>query len=248
MPGGRLRQVLLIEDSPEYQLIVRVALADRFNVVCATDSTQALQAVAMQKFDLILLDVGLPGKDGLSLCQELRKDPRVANLPIVFVTGRRETQDLVQGFEVGGDDYIVKPFHPEELKVRIEARFKRADATAAAVNHDQYWKADLRFAIGRQRVTHTADGKDRELDLTPNEFKILYFLAKSDGRVVSRSEILREVWGENLHVIERTVDKHICSLRRKMGPAAQYVASVPGEGYQFRMNTPEAFKTKATSF
>ncbi|MES2856591.1 MAG: response regulator transcription factor, partial [Bdellovibrionota bacterium] len=165
-----------------------------------------------------------------------------------FVTGRKETQDLVQGFAVGGDDYIVKPFHPEELKVRIEARFKRVDTKPAVINHDQYWTADLRFAIGRQKVTHTSDGRDRELDLTPNEFKILYFLAKNEGRVISRAEVLREVWGENLHVIERTVDKHICSLRRKMGAAAHYVASVPGEGYQFGTRAPDALKSRAAYF
>ncbi|HVK61263.1 MAG TPA: response regulator transcription factor [Bdellovibrionales bacterium] len=233
-----MRQALLIEDSPEYQLLVRVALADRFNVVCVGSAAEALRAVSTQTFDLLLLDVGLPGRDGLSLCQELRRDPRLRTTPILFVTGRAETQDLVQGFEMGADDYITKPFHPEELKARIEARFKRVEV--APVNHDQYWKADLRFAIGRQRVTHTCEGRDRELDLTPNEFKILFFLARNEGRVVSRADVLREVWGENLHVIERTVDKHICSLRRKMGVAARYVASVPGTGYQFQMDVRES--------
>lgn len=227
-----MRQALLIEDSPEYQLLVRVALAERFNVTVTSSADEAQRALGGTEFDLILIDVGLPGKDGLALCQELRRDPRLQSTPILFVTGRRDPQDLVQGFEVGADDYIYKPFHPDELKARIEARFKRAQG--AATQKDHFWKADLRFAIGKQRVTHTAGGTDRELDLTPNEFRILYHLAKNEGRTLSRAEILREVWGENLHVVERTVDKHICSLRRKMGPAAHYIASVPGSGYQFR--------------
>lgn len=227
-----MRQALLIEDSPEYQLLVRVALADRFNVFVTANADEATKALSENDFDLILIDVGLPGKDGLALCQELRRDPKLVSTPILFVTGRRDPQDLVQGFEVGADDYIYKPFHPEELKVRIEARFKRAQGPA--VHKDHFWKADLRFAIGKQRVTQTSGGRDRELDLTPNEFRILYHLAKNEGRTVTRSEILREVWGENLHVVERTVDKHICSLRRKLGSAAHYVASVPGSGYQFR--------------
>ena len=232
-----MRQALLIEDSAEYQLLIRVALAESFQVHCAVDSIEAAAAIATKNFDLILIDVGLPGRDGLSICEDLRCDSRLQSVPILFVTGRRETADLVQGFAVGADDYIVKPFHPEELRARVEARVNRAKSSP--LNHDHFWKADLRFSIGRQRVTRTSADLERDLDLTPNEFKILFHLAKSEGRTLSRSEILREVWGENLHVVERTVDKHICSLRRKLGAVAHYVASIPGEGYIFK---PEAIR------
>lgn len=230
-----MKQALLIEDSAEYQLLVRVALAERFQVHCANNADEALLALNQRQFDLILIDVGLPGRDGLALCEELRRDPRLQSIPILFVTGRKETADLVQGFAAGADDYIYKPFHPEELRVRVEARMKRSGS--AALTNDHFWKGDLRFSIGRQRVTQTGSDRERELELTPNEFKILYHLAKNEGRTLSRSDILREVWGENLHVVERTVDKHICSLRRKMGPAAHYVASVPGEGYVFQLSS-----------
>lgn len=229
-----MRQVLLIEDSAEYQLLVRVALAERCQVHCANNADEALALLAQRQFDLILIDVGLPGRDGLALCEDLRRDPRLQTVPILFVTGRKETADLVQGFAVGADDYIYKPFHPEELRVRVEARLKRSGAAVSAQDH--FWKADLRFSVGRQRVTQTTADRERDLELTPNEFKILYHLAKNEGRTLTRSDILREVWGENLHVVERTVDKHICSLRRKMGPAAHYVASVPGEGYVFQIS------------
>ncbi len=226
-----MKKALLIEDSAEYQLLVRVALAESFQVHSAHDATEAGQELLKNTFDLILIDVGLPGRDGLALCEELRRDSRFASTPILFVTGRREPSDLVSGFAAGADDYIFKPFHPEELRARVEARVKRANASP--INHDHFWKAELRFSIGRQRVTQTTAEHERDLDLTPNEFKILYHLAKNEGRTLARSDILREVWGENLHVVERTVDKHICSLRRKMGSAAHYVASVPGEGYVF---------------
>lgn len=230
-----MKQALLIEDSAEYQLLVRVALAERFQVHCANNADEALEALSSRTFDLILIDVGLPGRDGLALCEELRRDPRLQDVPILFVTGRKETSDLVQGFAAGADDYIYKPFHPEELRVRVEARLKRSASSVVAQDH--FWKGDLRFSIGRQRVTQTDAERERELELTPNEFKILYHLAKNEGRTLSRSDILREVWGENLHVVERTVDKHICSLRRKMGAAAHYVASVPGEGYVFQLTS-----------
>jgi DNA-binding response OmpR family regulator len=233
LAGGRVRQVLLIEDSAEYQLLVRVALADRFHVVVTGNADDALSALSKQAFDIILIDVGLPGKDGLSLCEELRKNPALQSTPILFVTGRKETADLVQGFAAGADDYISKPFHPEELKARVESRFKRSSPRAP--NQDNLWKGELRFSIGRQCVLQTTAERERDLELTPNEFKILYHLAKHEDRVLTRADILREIWGEHLHVVERTVDKHICSLRRKMGTAAPYVASVPGEGYKFRL-------------
>lgn len=227
-----MRQALLIEDSPEYQILVRGALAELFDVAVTSNADDAMKELARKKFDLILIDVGLPGKDGLALCQELRSDPRLQATPILFVTGRREPQDLVQGFEVGADDYIYKPFHPAELKARVEARFKRAQG--ATIQNDHFWRADLRFSIGKQRVTLSSSGTERELDLTPNEFRILYHLAMNEGRTLTRAQILSEVWGEKLHVVERTVDKHVCSLRRKMGSAAHYLASIPGQGYQFR--------------
>ncbi|MEK7357821.1 MAG: response regulator transcription factor [Bdellovibrionota bacterium] len=229
-----MRKALLIEDTVEYQLLVRAALNGKFAVTVTANDQEAMAALTTQTFDLILIDVGLPGKDGMALCQDLRADPRLQSTPILFVTGRRDPKDLVQGFESGADDYIYKPFHPEELVARIEARFKKA--RGQKIQPDHFWKSDLRFAIGTQRVTHTSGGTDRELDLTPNEFRILYHLAMNEGRALSRAEILREVWGENLHVVERTVDKHICSLRRKMGPVAHYIASVPGTGYQFRVS------------
>jgi len=228
-----VRQALLIEDSAEYQLLVRVALAERFHVTCAGSAEEAMTALKDRSFDLILIDVGLPGQSGIALCEELRRDSRLKQTPVLFVTGKTETEDIVQGFAVGGDDYIAKPFHPEELKARVEARFKHSKASNQGTQ-DHFLLADLRFAIGVQRVTQTTADRERDLELTPNEFKILYHLAKNEGRTLSRADILREVWGENLHVVERTVDKHICSLRRKMGSSAQWLASIPGQGYTFR--------------
>jgi DNA-binding response OmpR family regulator len=222
---------LLIEDSQEYQLLIRAAVAESYDVTIATSADEAMAALGRMSFDIILMDVGLPGRDGLSLCEELRRDPRTQNTPILIVTGRTQTADLVQGFAVGADDYIVKPFDPLALRARVEARLRRSAPGPKA--QERFVKADLVFAVPVQRVFHVVEGKERDLELTPNEFKILYQLVRNEGQTLSRAAILMEVWGENLHVVERTVDKHICSLRRKMGPTARYVASVPGEGYMF---------------
>jgi DNA-binding response OmpR family regulator len=239
-----MKQILLIEDSPEYQVIVKAALKDRAIVTCVSEANAAQAAISHMNFDMILLDVGLPGKDGLLLCEELRQDERLRGTPILLVTGRKETSDLVLGFEAGADDYICKPFHPDELRARVAARLKKheemkaqvASGAAAQQGPEQFTKGELCFMVWRQAVSEKTAGRDRDLELTPNEFKILYHLAKNESRILSRSEILREVWGENLHVVERTVDKHICSLRRKMGQLASYVASVPGEGYTFSID------------
>jgi len=156
-----------------------------------------------------------------------------------MVTGRSETSDVVQGFAAGADDYIQKPFKPEELRARVDARLKRAKAQSVKSTPDKFEKADLRFSVGLQRVSQVVNGTEQPFELTPNEFKILYYLARSEGKTLSRADILKEVWGEHLHVIERTVDKHVCALRRKMGSAGRYVASVAGEGYRFDAKAPE---------
>jgi DNA-binding response OmpR family regulator len=226
-----VRKVLVIEDSEEYQLLIRAALAEGFEVRSAFTAEEALAALEKTTYDIILIDVGLPGRDGLSLCEELRKDLSLTNTPIMFVTGRTQASDLMQGFAAGADDYIHKPFDPIELRARVEGRLKRM--TAAVKSPERFAKSDLVFSVAVQRVYQVVDGREKDLELTPNEFKILYHLVRNEGRTVSRAQVLSEVWGENLHVVERTVDKHICSLRRKMGPTAHYVASVPGEGYMF---------------
>jgi DNA-binding response OmpR family regulator len=235
-----LRSALLIEDAPEFQLLVRSTLRDEFEVTVASDAEQALKAVGNQKFDLILLDVGLPGRDGVSLCEELRRDSRLNNTPILFVTGKNETADLVQGFKAGADDYIMKPFHPDELRARVQARIART-SVSAEVKSDDFWKEKLHFLTGVQRVTvlDTQTSAERDLNLTPNEFKILYLLVKNESRSLSRTEIMGEVWGNRVNVIDRTIDKHICSLRRKMGDESRHIVSVPGKGYAFRMKSAD---------
>jgi DNA-binding response OmpR family regulator len=238
------QKVLLIEDALEYQKIVSASLGEKFEVTCAGCAEDALAELSRHTFDILLIDVGLPGRDGLSLCQELRADPRLVNTPILMVTGRGETLDVVQGFEAGADDYIQKPFRPEELRARVGARLKRAKAqrgsnASGGAPSDRFECGDLRFSVGRQRVSIVMDGVEKAFDLTPNEFKILYFLARSEGKTLSRAEILKEVWGQHLHVVERTVDKHVCALRRKLGDAGCFVASVAGEGYRFDVKALE---------
>ena len=145
-----LRKALLIEDSAEYQILVKATLASRFDVHIAGDAVEAIQALTQAEYSLILIDVGLPGRDGLSLCEQLRRDPALAKTPILFITGRNAPSDLAQGFAAGADDYIYKPFHPQELTARIDARMKRSDETSNPLK-DELTKGDLHFYVGRQK-------------------------------------------------------------------------------------------------
>ncbi len=243
-------KLLLIEDALDYQKIVLATLGLTYDVVCSDTAEAALQYLAKDTFQIILIDVGLPGRDGLSLCQQLREDPRLAETPILLVTGRSETSDVVSGFAAGADDYIQKPFKPEELRARVDSRLKRSLASAkraANQSSDSFALGGLRFSVGIQRVAHVVAGSEHLLDLTPNEFKILYLLARSEGKTRSRSEILKEVWGEHMHVIERTVDKHVCALRKKMGSAGRCVLSIAGEGYRFDAKALEMPPKRAAS-
>jgi len=217
---------------------LRQALNENYKLFTFSQALLARDFIERQALDLAIIDpgvaLGLDPNDAFQLCQFLRARPGLYSLPVFFVSGLRETALVVRAFQSGADDFVTIPFAPEEFLARIEARFKRLNAQPPV--HDLFWKADLRFSLGTQRVVCTDAEGEHDLELTPNEFKILYLLARNEGQVLSRPMILSEVWGENLHVVERTVDKHVCSLRRKMGARSHYVASVPGTGYCFNPN------------
>ncbi len=226
-----MRQILIVDGSLEDQAKARESLGQSYAVQIANTAAQAVDLMKKTKFDAVILEAGLPDGDGLNLCQQIRSDRKLEAVPVLFVSNRNETQDIVEGFRVGADDYITKPFAREVLSARVDARMRRPNKGPSSM--DLVERGDLRFLVGTQKVVHIENGQEHDLGLTPNEFKILYHLACSDGETLSREAILQHVWGNSLHVVARTVDKHICSLRRKMGARASYVVSVPGQGYSF---------------
>jgi DNA-binding response OmpR family regulator len=229
---GALKVALVYVISTETLSLITRALSKDYQIMECLSRADAQDCLQRHPVDVVIIDLGIDcNEDGFAFCGDLRKEARWDSLPVIFLSSVRDTRVTVRAFEVGGDDLVHVPFAPEELSVRIEAKFKRL--RMQPVVHDLFWKADLRFSLGTQRVVCTDAGGERDLELTPNEFKILYFLARHEETILNRQAILHEVWGENLHVIERTIDKHICSLRRKLGDRAHYVASVPGSGYVF---------------
>jgi DNA-binding response OmpR family regulator len=228
-----VRRILLVEDEADQQLYAKKILGTQFQVICASSAAEAYQALRQQSFDLILLDIGLPEVDGFKFLSQLRAEDETKTIPVIFLSGKTDPSDKVMGFSLGADDYIVKPFEPREFRARVEARLKRHQENAEEDNH--VIKGVLRFVLSKQRAHLIADKSETELGLTPNEFKILYLLASREGQVFSRAQLLDHAWGRGVHVLDRTVDRHISSLREKLGDYSHYIESVHGEGYRFSL-------------
>jgi DNA-binding response OmpR family regulator len=226
------KTVLVVDDEPQIVEICRDYLtAAGFTVLTAIDGARGLVAARQQRPDLIVLDLMLPGMDGLDVCRELRRDSSgLAAVPIIMLTARVEESDKLVGLELGADDYITKPFSPRELVARVRTVLRRAgDAPAPA---DLLRAGGLTLDRARYRVVLP----DREVDLTPTEFEILATLAGSPGRIFSRAQLLTAARGVAFESYERAIDSHIRNLRRKIEPPEaepRYIITVHGVGYKF---------------
>lgn len=227
-------RILLVDDAPEIQFLVRRSLDNRFLVESATTLEEARKALAKGLFDLILLDVMLPDGNGFEFFEEMRSS--LGETPVLFLTGIDDVDNKVDAFRRGADDYLVKPVDPRELQARVEARLARKGRSPEVMF------GDLKVNLDRYEVSlKESSGSESIVDLTPHELKILIRLVQNRGRVLSRNQLIDEAWGSGVHVEERTVDKHVSSLRKKIGNASAYVKTVPGFGYMFNTeDTAEA--------
>lgn len=226
-------KILIIEDEDEIRELVGYHLRkENYEVLSAADGEGGLEIARTHTPDLILLDLMLPGIDGLQVCQRLKIDDRLRNVPVLILTAKSEESDQVIGLGLGADDYVTKPFSPRVLMARVKAALRR-QVTNLPPEGDT--PASLRrgpFAIHPGR--HEVRIDDREVRLTPIEFRILYCLARRPGWVFTRSKIIENALGEDVLITERTVDVHVVSLRRKLGETADYIETVRGVGYRFR--------------
>lgn len=218
-------RILLVDDAPEIQFLVRRAFDNRYLVETAGSLDEARKALSKGVFDLILLDVILPDGNGFEFFEEARG--QLGATPVLFLTGVTDVDGKVQAFKNGADDYLTKPVDPRELSARVEARLARKGRP------QEMMFGDLNVNLDRYEVSLKADGLLKPVDLTPHELKILIRLVQNKGRVLSRNQLIDEAWGSGVHVEERTVDKHVSSLRRKIGNASDFVRTVPGFGYMF---------------
>ena len=225
-----MKKILLVEDALEFRTIVQRTLEKDYELVQAPTLDEARKCLERGPFDLVILDVMLPDGDGMELCRLLQADPVSRRVPIIVLTGKSEVTDKINAFALGADDYLVKPFHPLELKARVEARLAKAIAAAAPL--DTVAKGNIRLHIPTQRVEIEESGAARSLDLTPIEFKLLLFFLKNEEKVYPREELITYVWGDGVHVIQRTVDAHVSNMRKKIRGSEYTIKSVHGVGYR----------------
>lgn len=222
--------LLIVEDEEDIQELLAYHLQrEGYTVRIANTGEEGLRQVRRQPTDLVLLDLMLPGIDGLEICRTLRADPATRALPIIMVTARGEESDIVTGLELGADDYVTKPFNHKVLIARVRAVLRRRDAPPPDETRPLQID-DLMIHPGRHEVRY----RDEPIELTWTEFRVLHFLARRPGWVFTRSQIVTAVHGSDYPVTDRSVDVQIAGLRRKLGEAERYIETVRGIGYRFR--------------
>jgi len=225
-----MKTILVVDDEPKIVQLVRDYLERAgFAVLSAQDGKTALSLARTEKPDLLILDLGLPGLDGLDVTRELRKS---SNAPIIMLTARSEETDKLVGLELGADDYITKPFSPKELVARVRVVFRRMEVYSQP-GSETIQAADLTLDVARMQVT--APGREIE-PLTPSEFELLVLLARSPGRIFTRLQLLDAIHGVAFESYERAIDAHVKNIRRKIEKEPRqpaYILTVYGVGYKF---------------
>ncbi len=228
-------KILIVEDDQDFVNLVRdILLRENFSVISASSAEDAIRKIRKSKPGLILLDLLLPGIDGVEFCKKLKQDKGTKQIPVIMLTSKRAESDMVTGLEVGADDYLTKPFRPRELVARVRAVLRRIR------DHDEPVKV---LAWGELQINidkHTVLVKGRHIDLTPNEFDLLHLLLKRRGEVLSRDFLMQSIWGYEYFGTTRTVDMTVARLRRKLGEAAQQIETVEGVGYRFNDEETES--------
>ncbi len=226
-------RILIVEDDKHISKLVKYNLEKAgFECTVATTGEKALEILDKEPVDLIILDIMLPKMDGFQACKQIKQERKLSALPIIMLTAKSEEVDRVVGFELGADDYVVKPFSPRELVLRVKAILRRKKPPE--VSQDILGAGRLIVDTTRHKVT--VDKK--EIELTPMEFKLLVTLMQRKGKVQSRDRLLDDVWDIAADVTTRTVDTHIKRLRQKLGKAGKFIETVRGFGYRFSDRAP----------
>ena len=223
-------KILVVDDEEDILELVRYNLArDGYRVVCAASGEQALSRAKSEPFDLILLDLMLPGIDGLEVAKRLKSKPETRHIPIIMLTAKGEEADIVTGLELGADDYVTKPFSPRILVARVKAVLRRK--VQEEVDDSSIIQIyELEIDPGKRKVL----AKGSHVELTFTEFQVLYLLARRPGWVFTRFKIVDLIRGDDYPVTDRSVDVQIVGLRKKLGPCGKYIETVRGVGYRFR--------------
>jgi two-component system alkaline phosphatase synthesis response regulator PhoP len=225
-------KILVVDDEKDILELIDFNLSKNgYRVRSVTSGEEALDLIKENDYDLIILDLMLPGVDGFDICKIIKADKHKANIPIVMVTAKADEADKVAGLEIGADHYVTKPFSPRELLAIVKATLRRKP-----VKQEEeklvIERGDLKIHVGRHEVTL----KGEPVELTHLEFRILLALAKKPGWVMTRYQIVDATKGEGISVTDRSVDVHIVSLRKKLGEEGNFIETVRGVGYKFKEN------------
>jgi two-component system alkaline phosphatase synthesis response regulator PhoP len=222
--------ILVVDDEKDILELIDYNLSKNgYKIKTVTSGEEALELIRENDYDLIILDLMLPGVDGFDLCKIIKADKHKANIPIVMVTAKAEEADKVAGLEIGADHYVTKPFSPRELLAIVKATLRRKPVKDEE-DKPVIERGDLKIHVGRHEVTV----RNKPIDLTHLEFLILLALAKKPGWVMTRYQIVDSTRGEGVSVTDRSVDVHIVSLRKKLGGENDFIETVRGVGYKFK--------------
>lgn len=221
-----MSRLLIVDDEFRIrEIIKKYAVFEGYDVVEATDGMAAIDICSSQDFDLIIMDVMMPELDGFSACREIRK---TKNTPIIMLSARGEEYDKIHGFELGIDDYVVKPFSPKELMMRVNAVIKRSVGSDNTVQ-DVFRYENLVVDFTARIVT--VDGK--RVDMTPKEYDLFFYMVRNKGIALTREKLISEVWGYDFFGDDRTLDTHIKLLRKSLGEYSRCIVTLRGVGYRF---------------
>ena len=223
-------RILVVDDEEDILELIQYNLErENFRVTCVKTGEAALARIHKTAPDMIILDLMLPGIDGMEVCRRLKRDVRTARIPVLMLTAKGEDSDIISGLELGADDYVTKPFSPKVLIARVRAAIRR-QAQEQLSTPETIQVHDLEIRPARREVTF----QEQAVDLTATEFDILLFLTRKPGWVFSRDQIISAVKGADYPVTERSIDVQIVSLRKKLGEGGSYIQTVRGVGYRFR--------------
>ena len=222
-------KILVVEDEKDILELVKYNLErEGYDVLALHSAEEALKRLSKELPDLIILDLMLPGMDGLETCRLIKQETKTRDIPIIILTAKSEESDVIVGLQLGADDYVTKPFSPKVLLARIKAVLRRL--SQKDLPREVKRIGELNIDILKHKVAY----QGKAIDLTTIEFNILEFLSRSPGRVFSRDQIMDNVWKEGKFIIDRAVDVHIRGLRKKLDKAADFIETVRGVGYRFK--------------
>lgn len=225
------KRILVVEDEEDILALVHYNLVkEGYQVECVTSGEEAYRKARQHLPDLILLDLMLPGIDGLEVCRRLKRESETESVPVIMLTARGEESDVVAGLEMGADDYIAKPFSTQVLLARVKAVLRRGTERGEVEEEAPIEIHDLYIHPGRNKVTAAGE----EVELTVTEFRLLCLLARRPGWVFTRTQIVDAIHGEGYAVTDRAVDVQVVGLRKKLGACGSYIETVRGVGYRFK--------------